>query len=64
MKQFNGYDAKIITQCQWYSNSLDFELSVDLNQIKHLMRINKLAKKDVDSIFMYFEMFTEELTVF
>jgi len=27
------------------------------------MQINKLAKKEVDSIFMYFEMSTEELTV-
>jgi len=43
--------------------SLDFEALVDLNQIQHLMRTKKLAKKDVDSIFMYFETSIEDLTV-
>jgi len=50
-------------QCQWYSYSLEFEHQVYLNKIKHLTRINKLVKKDADSLFMYFELSTEDLTV-
>ena len=61
MKIFKSFDNTIILQCQWFTYNLYFRHLAELNRIKHLFRIKKLVQSNIDSIFDYFLMSSEEI---